>query len=84
MVEVQPDVVTVLADVAIRANDLDEAKAIAAKELAEKRLKDKSADIDLAKAASELAEALGFLERFHLRAGRSTQRPRRSQSGGLL
>ncbi len=58
MLEVQPYVVTILADTVTRAGDIDEAAAIAAKERAEKLLQDKSTEIDLAKATSELAEAL--------------------------
>ncbi|MDH3980313.1 MAG: F0F1 ATP synthase subunit epsilon [Gammaproteobacteria bacterium] len=61
MLEVQPHVVTVLADTAIRANDLDEAQALEAKERAEKLLADKSADIDYAKAQAELAESMAQL-----------------------
>lgn len=58
MLEVQPFIVTVLADTALRAADIDEAAAIAAKEKAEHDLANKSADIDFAKAQAELAEAL--------------------------
>ena len=58
MLEVQPFVVTVLADTVLRANDIDEAKAIAAKERAEKLLQTKSSEVDIAKATSELAEAV--------------------------
>jgi F-type H+-transporting ATPase subunit epsilon len=61
MLEVQPHVVTVLADTAIRAHDLDEAQALEAKERAEKLLADKSADIDYAKAQAELAESMAQL-----------------------
>jgi F-type H+-transporting ATPase subunit epsilon len=61
MLEVQPHVVTVLADTAIRASDLDEAKALEAKERAEKMLKDKTADIDYAKAQAELAQSAAEL-----------------------
>jgi F-type H+-transporting ATPase subunit epsilon len=61
MLEVQPHVVTVLADTAIRARDLDEAHALEAKERAEKLLADKSADIDYAKAQAELAESMAQL-----------------------
>jgi F-type H+-transporting ATPase subunit epsilon len=61
MLEVQPHVVTVLADTAIRAHDLDEAQALQAKERAEKLLTDKSADIDYAKAQAELAESIAQL-----------------------
>ena len=58
MLEVQPHVVTVLADTAIRADSLDEAQAMEAKERAEKMLSDKSADIDYARAQAELAESM--------------------------
>ena len=62
MLEVQPHVVTVLADTAIRAADLDEAQALEAKERAEKLLADKTADIDYAKAQAELAESIAQLQ----------------------
>ena len=55
ILEVQPDRVTVLADTAIRGKDLDEAKALEAKRLAEEALANAKSDIDLAKAQSELA-----------------------------
>ena len=58
MLEVQPFVVTVLADTALRAADIDEAAALAAKEQAERVLGDKVSDIDMARASSELAEAI--------------------------
>lgn len=58
LLEVQPHVVTVLADTAIRANDIDEAAALGAKSRAEEALKDKSGKIDYAKAQAELAEAV--------------------------
>ena len=58
MLEVQPFVVTVLADTAARAADIDEAAAIAAKERAEQAIANKSAEIDFARANIELAEAL--------------------------
>ena len=61
MLEVQPHIVTVLADTAIRAADLDEAQALEAKERAEKLLQDKSADIDYAKAQIELAQSIAEL-----------------------
>ncbi|MBT8122188.1 MAG: F0F1 ATP synthase subunit epsilon [Gammaproteobacteria bacterium] len=61
MLEVQPHVVTILADTAIRADNLDEAQALEAKERAEKLLSDKTADIDYAKAQSELAESIAQL-----------------------
>lgn len=58
LLEVQPSTVTVLADTAIRANDLDEVAAIKAKEQAEVALASKQADVDYAKATAELAQAL--------------------------
>jgi F-type H+-transporting ATPase subunit epsilon len=61
MLEVQPHVVTVLADTAQRAKDLDEAAALKAKERAEEALRDRKADIDYAKAQAELAEAIAQL-----------------------
>ncbi|MBL8527491.1 MAG: F0F1 ATP synthase subunit epsilon [Burkholderiales bacterium] len=61
ILEVQPDVVTVLADTAIRGPDLDEAKATEAKKRAEEALKDRSAEIDFARAEAELAEAIAQL-----------------------
>ncbi|MGB5718290.1 MAG: F0F1 ATP synthase subunit epsilon [Gammaproteobacteria bacterium] len=61
MLEVQPHVITVLADTAIRADDLDEAQAMEAKERAEKMLSDKSAELDYAKAQAELAQSIAQL-----------------------
>jgi F-type H+-transporting ATPase subunit epsilon len=61
MLEIQPHVVTVLADTAARAADVDEAAAIAAKEAAEKALNDKSAERDMAEVQKELAEAVAQL-----------------------
>lgn len=61
LLEVQPHVVTVLADTAIRADDLDEAQAQEAKARAEKMLSDKTADIDYAKAQAELAQSIAQL-----------------------
>ncbi len=61
ILEVQPDSVTVLADSAIRGHDLDEAKALEAKQLAEEALRDRSAEIDYAKATAELADAMAQL-----------------------
>ena len=60
--EVQPNKVTVLADTAIRAKDLDEAAALEAKQRAEEALKDKSAHIDQAQALAELARAAAQLK----------------------
>lgn len=61
MLEVQPNNVTVLADVATRVADLDEQAAIKAKERAEKHLNDHGGDVDYAEAASELARAVAQL-----------------------
>jgi len=57
ILEVQPHVVTVLSDTAIRADDLDEATAIEAKKRAEAALSDQKTEIDIAKARSEIAAA---------------------------
>lgn len=58
ILEVQPGLVTVLADTAIRGKDLDEAKALEAKRLAEEALRNQSTELDYAKAQAELAEAI--------------------------
>ena len=55
--EVQPGTVTVLADTALRAGDVDAAAATAAKEAAERALQDRHAEFDFSVAASQLAEA---------------------------
>ncbi len=62
MLEVQPDVVTVLADTAIRGADLDEARAMTAKLAAEEAMKNRSSDIDYAAAQAELSQALAQLQ----------------------
>ena len=61
MLEVQPSVVTVLADTAIRGHDLDEARALEAKQAAEEAIKNRTSDIDYAQAQAELAEAIAQL-----------------------
>jgi F-type H+-transporting ATPase subunit epsilon len=61
MLEVQPGVVTVLADTAIRGGDLDEARALEAKQAAEEAMKNRTSDIDYAQAQAELAEAIAQL-----------------------
>lgn len=58
MLEVQPFYVTILADAVSRAEDLDEAEALAAKARAEEMLSDKNADFDYSVAAVELAKAV--------------------------
>jgi F-type H+-transporting ATPase subunit epsilon len=60
--EVQPNKVTVLADTAVRAKDLDEAAALEAKQRAEEALKDRSGQIDQAQALAELARAAAQLK----------------------
>jgi len=62
LLEVQPGIITVLADTAIRGADLDEGKALEAKKAAEEVMKDKSAKIDYARAQAELAEAMAQLQ----------------------
>ena len=61
MLEVQPNIVTVLADTAVRAHDLDEAAAAEAKRRAEDALAGKAADLQYAQAQAELAEAVAQL-----------------------
>lgn len=61
VLEVQPHLVTILADTAIRAKDIDEAAALEAKRQAEEMLKDKSGRIDYAKAQAQLLEAMAQL-----------------------
>ncbi|MCK5188533.1 MAG: F0F1 ATP synthase subunit epsilon [Methylococcales bacterium] len=58
ILEVQPHLVTVLADTAIRAKDIDEAAALEAKAKAQESLADNSGKIDYAKAQAELAQAM--------------------------
>ncbi len=62
ILEVQPSVVTVLSDTAVRADDLDEAQAIAAKERAEADMENRKTDMDYARAKAELAEAVAMME----------------------
>ncbi len=57
MLEIQPHLVTVLADTALRGEQLDEAAALKAQQDAEEALKGVSAETDLARAQLELAEA---------------------------
>jgi F-type H+-transporting ATPase subunit epsilon len=62
MLEIQPQAVTVLADTALRAKDIDEAAALEAKERAEKILADNKGEVDYAAAEAELAEAMAQLQ----------------------
>ena len=62
VLEVQPHVVTILADTAIRAEDIDEAAAIEAKQRAEEAMSNRQSEMDYAKAQSELAELAALVE----------------------
>ncbi|CAN1544719.1 AtpC F0F1-type ATP synthase, epsilon subunit (mitochondrial delta subunit) [Methylophilaceae bacterium] len=62
MLEVQPGLITVLADTAVRGHDLDEAKAIAAKDAAEEALKNRTSEVNYAAAQAELSEALAQIQ----------------------
>ena len=62
LLEVQPGVITILADTAVRGHDLDEAKARAAKLAAEEALRNRTSDIDYAAAQAELSEALAQIQ----------------------
>lgn len=58
MLEVQPHMITILSDTAIRGKDLDENRAIEAKKRAEEAMKNNASTMDYAKAQAELAEAI--------------------------
>lgn len=62
ILEIQPNVVTILSDTAIRGHDLDETKAMEAKQQAEDAMKNRAAAMDYAKAQSELAQAIAQLQ----------------------
>lgn len=62
ILEVQPNSVTILSDTAIRGKDLDEAKAIDAKKKAEEAMKNRTSEMDYAKAQAELAQAIGQIQ----------------------
>jgi F-type H+-transporting ATPase subunit epsilon len=62
ILEVQPQVVTILTDTAIRAGDLDEAQAKKAKEEAERVLANRSEAMEVAEAQAKLAEAMAQLQ----------------------
>ncbi len=73
ILEVQPHVVTVLSDTALRAKDIDEAAAMEAKQRAEQALQDKGSEFEYAQAERELAEAvaqLHALQRLKKQVGR--------------
>lgn len=60
--EIQPHLVTVLADTAVRAKDLDEAAAMQAKQRAEEALANRTGQVELAEAQAELARAIAQLK----------------------
>jgi F-type H+-transporting ATPase subunit epsilon len=62
ILEVQPQVVTVLADTAVRAKDLDEAAALRAKEQAERALADRTDAVEIAQAQAQLAQAAAQIQ----------------------
>ncbi len=62
ILEIQPHVVTILSDTALRATDIDESAAMEAKARAESAMKDKASDMDYAKAKTELIEAVAQIE----------------------
>ncbi len=61
MMEVQPSVVTILSDTAVRAQDLDEAAAMEAKQAAEEAIANREGEMDIAEAQSKLLEAIAQL-----------------------
>ncbi|MGB0834488.1 MAG: F0F1 ATP synthase subunit epsilon [Psychrobium sp.] len=61
ILEVQPSLVNILADVAIRGDDLDEEAAVEAKRLAEENINNHSGEMDYAEAAKQLAQAVAQL-----------------------
>jgi len=62
ILEVQPHLVTVLADTALRAKDVDEASAAAAKQRAEEAMGNAKSDVDLARAQAELIQAAALVQ----------------------
>ncbi len=72
ILEIQPHVVTVLADTAMRAEDVDEAAALEAKADAERALQDGDAKMDYAEAQAKMAEAMAQLRSIdRMRKGKS-------------
>ncbi|GAB7206243.1 hypothetical protein DZJ_09530 [Dickeya ananatis] len=61
ILEVQPNMVTVLSDTAIRGQDLDEARALEAKRRAEEHIRNSHGDVDYAQASADLAKAIAKL-----------------------
>lgn len=70
ILEVQPGVVTVLSDTAIRGADLDEARALDAKRAAEEAMKNRASEMDYVRAQIELAEAIAQLRAIEKLRGR--------------
>lgn len=71
ILEVQPGVITVLSDTAIRGADLDEARILEAKKAAEEAMRNRASEMDYAKAQAELAQAIAQLQAINkLRARR--------------
>ena len=73
ILEVMPHIVTVLADTAVRADDLDKAAAVRAKEEAERQLQDQTGELEVAEAQARLLEAaaqLRALEQLRKKPGR--------------
>jgi F-type H+-transporting ATPase subunit epsilon len=68
--EIQPDVVTVLSDTAIRAKDLDEAKALEAKRAAEEAMQNRTSKAEIAAAEGELAASIAQLAAIRKLRGR--------------
>ncbi|MCF6217551.1 MAG: F0F1 ATP synthase subunit epsilon [Gammaproteobacteria bacterium] len=62
ILEIQPHCVTILADTALRAKDIDEAAALEAKQLAEESMSDRKTGIDYTRAQTQLAEAMAQLK----------------------
>ena len=62
MLEVQPDMITVLADTAVRAKDLDEAKKVQAQMASDEAQKDRQGNLDYAKAEAELSQVISQLQ----------------------
>jgi F-type H+-transporting ATPase subunit epsilon len=65
ILEVQPGVITVMSDTAIRGADLDEARILEAKRSAEEAMKNRESEMDYARAQAELVEAVAQLQALH-------------------
>lgn len=71
MLEVQPERVTVLADTAIRADDIDETKAQEAVKAAQEKIANNSGDLDYAAAIIELSKAMAKLKVLEITRGKN-------------